>query len=268
MKKIIRKGKTYEELYGIEKAIKIKSKLKGNTGPKKYYTPWNKGLSLKDERIRKYVEKRNKTINSKEWKNTIEQERRIKISENAKINPNYGMKGKHHSESTIKKIRKNFVYKICPICKQQFENVPSIMKNKNFCSQSCSSIFIRTGRKHSKETIEKCREARAKQILPIKDTSIEIKLQNFLKQLNIEFFTHQYMHIEHGYQCDIFIPNKNLVIECDGNYWHSYPTGNEIDHIRTSELLAKGFKVLRLWEVEIKKMTIDEFKEKLKNDKN
>lgn len=98
---------------------------------------------------------------------------------------------------------------------------------------------------------------------PVKDTSIEIKIQNYLKQLNIEFFTHQYMHIEHGYQCDILIPSMNLVIECDGTYWHKYPVGRDIDHIRTKELLEKGFKVLRLWEFEINAMTIEDLKEKL-----
>ena len=91
-----------------------------------------------------------------------------------------------------------------------------------------------------------------KLIMPKKDTSIEIRIQGFLKELGIEFFTHQYMKIEHGYQCDILIPSMKLVIECDGNYWHKYPIGMEIDHLRTSELIEKGFKVLRLWESEIK----------------
>lgn len=101
---------------------------------------------------------------------------------------------------------------------------------------------------------------RANLILPLKDTSIEVKIQNFLKQLGIEYFTHQYIkEIEHGYQCDILIPSMNMVIECDGNYWHKYPIGREIDSIRTSELLSKGFKVLRLWEIEIKKMNLNDF---------
>jgi len=56
----------------------------------------------------------------------------------------------------------------------------------------------------------------------------------------------------------------NLVIECDGDYWHKYPTGTEIDHIRTKELIEKGFKVLRLWENEIKPMTINKFMEVIK----
>jgi len=72
------------------------------------------------------------------------------------------------------------------------------------------------------------------------------------------------MNIKHCYQCDILIPSMNLVIECDGDYWHKYPIGREIDNIRTSELINKGFKVLRLWEFEINEMTIDKFKERLK----
>ena len=117
---------------------------------------------------------------------------------------------------------------------------------------------------HSKEHIEKLKERRAKQIFPIKDTSIEVKIQDFLKELKMEFFTHQIMNkIKHRYQCDILIPSMNLVIECDGYYWHKYPIGLEMDHIRTKELIEKGFKVLRLWEFEIKKMNIKDFQFRL-----
>lgn len=114
---------------------------------------------------------------------------------------------------------------------------------------------------------EKFKELRKKIILPIKDTKIEVKIQNFLKQLGIEFFTHQHLNIKHGYQCDIFIPSMNLVIECDGIYWHKYPTRRDIDNIRTKELIEKGFKVLRLWEFEINEMSIDKFKSKLEDKK-
>jgi len=121
------------------------------------------------------------------------------------------------------------------------------------------------GKKYSKEEYPYWgwRTSRKNQVFPVKDTSIEVKIQNFLKELKIEFFTHQYMHIEHGYQCDILIPSLNFVIECDGDYWHKYPIGNDIDHIRTRELLEKGFRVLRLWGFEIRKMDLDEFRERL-----
>jgi len=100
-------------------------------------------------------------------------------------------------------------------------------------------------------------------IMPIKDTKIEVKIQNYLKELGIEFLTHQYMNINHGYKCDILIPILNMVIECDGVYWHKYPVGTERDHIRTKELIEKGFKVLRLWEYDINRMNLKEFKNRI-----
>ncbi len=121
------------------------------------------------------------------------------------------------------------------------------------------------GKTLSKETKEKIRQARFNQ-KNVYTTKIEIKIQSFLKELGIEFFTHQWINqIEHDYSCDILIPSMNLIIETDGNYWHHYPIGNDLDHIRTKELLEKGFKVLRLWEIEIKEMDIDGFRDKLKS---
>jgi len=120
--------------------------------------------------------------------------------------------------------------------------------------------------KNHPESIEKIREDRAKRVFPVKDTKIEVKVQNLLKQLGYDFFTHQYMkEIKHSYQCDIFIPALNLVIEADGNYWHKYPVGREIDYIRTKELIGYGFKVLRLWESEINEMDIEKFRRIISN---
>ncbi len=115
----------------------------------------------------------------------------------------------------------------------------------------------------SPETLEKIRLARSKQVFPVRDSSIEVKIQEYLKLLGVDFFTHQYMKIKHGYLCDFFIPSLNLIIETDGDYWHKYPVGRDIDKVRTKELIEKGFKVLRLWENEIVKMDLQELKEKI-----
>lgn len=174
------------------------------------------------------------------------------------------MKGKHLLEET------------------RLNRKDKMIKNKTLMSGEKSHLFGKKlfgkdnpfyDKKHSETHKQKLREIivkttkrlreEGKLVIPKKDTSIEIKIQNFLKHLGIEYFTHQYMHIEHGYQCDILIPSMNLVIECDGDYWHKYPIGREIDNIRTSELLDKGFKVLRLWEFEINAININEFKERL-----
>jgi very-short-patch-repair endonuclease len=189
------KGHTIEEVYGVEKAEKIRQKQsqKAKAGFKSGRINWNKGLTKEtDERVKQYADKL-------------------------------------------------------------------------------------LGRKRTAETIDKIRINRHKQILPVKDTKIELKIQNFLRELMIEYLPHKYMHIEHQYRCDIFIPDLNLVIEADGNYFHGNPEfftkdrlnprqlkQIELDKARTSELLQEGFKVLRLWENEINKMSIENFKERLR----
>ena len=195
-------------------------------------TSWNKNLTKEtNERVRKNVEDAGKTL-------------KRKFASGELIPYWRGKKSLH-------------------LLKRNLENNPSKREDvkekfrKAREGKTYEEIF-------GKEKAKKMKEKRANQIFPLRDSSIEIKIQNFLRQLNMEFFTHQYRNeIEHSYQCDIFIPSMNLVIEADGNYWHSYPTGNEIDHIRTSELLEKGFKVLRLWEFEINEMTLEKFKERL-----
>ena len=122
---------------------------------------------------------------------------------------------------------------------------------------------------------EAVRKSRAKQIFPKEDTKIELKLQDYLRQLQIEFITHYYVNnIKEKYRCDIFIPSENLIIEADGDYWHGNPnkyskeelTGKQKlqinrDNIRTKQLLEKGYKVIRVWENQIKKMELNDFKE-------
>ena len=135
---------------------------------------------------------------------------------------------------------------------------------KGFDKRRVKTQF-KMGHTVDEKTREAVRKNRRTQIFPLKDSSIEVKIQDYLKELKLDFFTHQYMNdIKHSYQCDIFIPCLNLVIECDGDYWHKYPTGTQMDSIRTKELIEKGFKVLRLWEREIKVMDVSEFKNRLK----
>ena len=164
------------------------------------------------------------------------------------VGENNPMYGKHHTEETKQNIKR--------------------LKIKQF--------------KEHPEIIEKIKQARAIQIIPKINTLIEIKIQNFLKILGIEFFTHFYIkEIEHKYRCDIFIPSIKLVIEADGDYWHANPKvyskeelnkkqkeQKERDIIRTKELIEKGYNVLRIWEKDIKKMNLNDFQIKLNSGGN
>lgn len=166
--------------------------------------------------------------------------------------------GRNHTESTKQKMRD---VKLGKYVSLETRKKQSFIKLEYFKTHVSPS----KGRRCRADTIEKIKEARKRQVTPIKDTTIEIKIQNFLKELNIEFLTHQYMKIKHGYQCDILIPSMDLVIECDGDYWHNYPAGLNKDHIRTNELIKSGFKVLRLWERDIRKMKLDDMKKEIDN---
>jgi len=200
-------------------------------GFKKGNIPWNKGLT-------KETNEKVKSISDK-------------------------LTGKPLSESHKESLRKNLKKVNAKYPRGQWIGKKRLdMIGNNFHK---GQIPWNKGLHHSEEQKIKLKIARTRQITPKYDTTIEVKIQNFLKELGYEFFTHQYLKIEHGYQCDILIPSINLVIECDGNYWHNYPIGTDIDHIRTKELIEKGFKVLRLWEVEIKTMTKEDLNNKLLN---
>jgi very-short-patch-repair endonuclease len=225
------------------------------------------GRHLSEEHKKNISEANKKVIHTKEWNKNVSNANKGQIP---------WLKGRTnvYSNETLEKMRQARLRrkeKLGYINSEETKRkigLAQLGKKGKPLSEWHKQILIksRLGTKHSEKARQKMKEQRAKQICPKIDTSIEIKIQNFLKELEIEFFTHQYMsEIKHSYQCDIFIPLINLIVECDGNFWHKYPIGKDIDKIRTNELIEKGFKVLRLWESEIKKMSLEDFKIKIFN---
>jgi len=210
---------------------------------KKGKTTWIKGLTKEtDERVMKI---------SKAGKGRPSPLRGISRSEETKRKISESHKGKPRSLETRRKIGESRIGIIA--WNKGKKNIYS-EETKKKMSESAKERCNKLGEK------EKFRKTMSKIVLPLKDTKIEVKIQNLLKQLGYDFLTHKYIkEIEHAYQCDVLIPSLNLVIECDGDYWHNYPIGNERDHIRTKELIEKGFKVLRLWERDIKVMDLNAF---------
>jgi len=113
------------------------------------------------------------------------------------------------------------------------------------------------GRHHSKEYKENQRK-RMKELRPFitypsKDTSIETKLQNALRERGISFIPHKSII---G-QPDIFI-YPNVCIFADGCYWHDcpihFPNGgrkNSSDKEINKKLMDSDYIVLRFWEHDI-----------------
>ncbi len=51
---------------------------------------------------------------------------------------------------------------------------------------------------------------------------------------------------------DFYFPSSNLCLFLDGDYWHNRPGSKERDESVNRMLINNGYKVLRLWEHEIK----------------
>jgi len=195
--------------------------------------------------------------------------------------------GKKHSPEILEKIRLSSLGRI-PWNKGKTgvysEETKKRMSHHKLKGRTHEEIYGTQGAKERKELMSKkmmghpvnqktrdaVRKNRATQKFPFKDSSIELFVQNLLKQLGINFYAHHYISdIEHKYRCDIYIPNIKTVLECDGDYWHGNPDKylslnehqkkqKERDNLRTKELIDNGYRVIRIWENKIKQLSLYE----------
>ena len=54
-----------------------------------------------------------------------------------------------------------------------------------------------------------------------------------------------------GFFVDFYLPEYNIIIECDGDYWHNYPEGTDNDRRKNEIWEKEGYLVLRFWGSEI-----------------
>lgn len=132
---------------------------------------------------------------------------------------------------------RKFYNVVCKSCQKEFK---TILKKQRFCSNSCKATYSNIHSPNKK----------------FNDTKIELKMESLLKTLGIEY--QKQVSLCKIARVDFFIPNKNLVIECDGCYWHGcsihHPNRifrQERDIKRDEVLIQNGIKVVRFWEHEI-----------------
>lgn len=168
-------------------------------------------------------------------------------------------KGKNVSKETREKHSKTNI--------EYYKTHNAYWEGKQLSKEVCKKLSESKKKYYAEhpEAIEKIRENRANQIIPIKDTTIEISVQGLLSKLNIEFLKHRTfksLGIKSAYtyhQVDLYLPKYRLLIECDGDYWHSdkiVKNGKSqviIDEEQTKDAELAGYKVLRLKEKNIKK---------------
>ena len=113
-------------------------------------------------------------------------------------------------------------YRFCKKCGKKFRYKKGSTIGR-FCSVECY-------RKHSGKT------------------SIEEIVENLLIELGLEYQSE--FKVNRSFY-DFFLPKENVLIECDGKYWHSFPEAIKRDAKKDNLAKEKGYKLLRLSEKEI-----------------
>ncbi len=127
---------------------------------------------------------------------------------------------------------------------------------------------------YSKETIEKIRQATIKQLSEqrVHKTGIEKIIENLLKENNINY---KYSFILENRQFDFCLLDYNIIIECDGDYWHGNPKFYSIlteqqkmkqkdDLIKTNIAQNNNFFIFHFWEYDIMN-NLDNIKDQILN---
>lgn len=156
--------------------------------------------------------------------------------------------------------------------------ISSDTKHKQSVSAKKRTIHGHTGRKHSKQTKEKLRQNTLQMIKDGKykhtQTKPHKKCKELLDVLDISYEEEKLVDI---WSFDFYIPEYNLYIEIDGDYFHSnpklYPNGpvtntQKINHYRDSKknnyCRKHTLKLIRFWESDILNIDIKEFECRLK----
>lgn len=107
---------------------------------------------------------------------------------------------------------------------------------------------IHSNRVHQK--IELCTKLYPIQYNRISNTSLERFITGILDEYSIEYITND-RSILAGKELDIYIPDLNLAIECNGVYWHSLKS-KSYHYNKWKICKDKGIQLLTIWEDQIK----------------
>lgn len=159
------------------------------------------------------------------------------------ISKNHPMYGKNHSLKTRKimsKIKKELL--------KNPKNNPAYKDGRSIKNYYCSDCGIKLKCYKSKRCF-RCaaiyRLLNNKSKIKFQDTDIELKVKEELQKRKIKFI-HPYKIPKYPHMADYYIPKYNLIIECDGLYWHQLPKHIKKDKINNYTMRNKGYRVKRL----------------------
>lgn len=198
------------------------------------------GHPVDDETRRKISESVKKRWQDKKYKDKVSKAHSHPLPNSWKQNISKGMSGVKKSEETRKKMsiaqkenQKKIANKRIKSWKKQWN---SLTKEQQF---ERLRPWIEAGHNAS-------------------ISSIELKVKEQLDCLGIRYIQQKHIHDKKNqkhYYVDFYIPYLNLVIECNGEYWHSEEWKNDRDKNLKKFVEKTGHKIIFIWEYEIR----DEF---------
>lgn len=193
------------------------------------------------------------------------------VGHQARLDGHFGdPKAKKRVEAIIKTRKENFASGKYDYIKTAIKNRDSIELGKRI-SKGAKGVAkpkpkgFGVGRIQSQETKDKMSKTAIKNILKkgkVKRSKLEYKFEGLLESYNVKFI-HSYYIESINKIYDFYLPELNLLIEIDGDFWHCNPIKFPIPTCKTQEInlindefknkWAKdnGYKLIRFWENDI-----------------
>lgn len=158
------------------------------------------------------------------------------------------------------------IKKVCPQCNKIYWVPPSWGAFRIFCSNKCKN---NSKQDYAKSTCKECGKGFSLPMWDLKrgrgnfctyscflkykgPSTLEEKMEKALKLIGIRFEREVKFKRFH---VDFLVRRSNLVIECDGEYWHAREVVKERDRRKERLLKSLGYKVLRFSETTINKLS-------------
>gem|GEM_PF-4805918 len=115
-----------------------------------------------------------------------------------------------------------------------------------------------TGKKHSKETKERIRQARMKQRIPTFRTKPELKMLDIIQKYNLSYkYTGDGAFWIENINPDFVNNNgEKIIIEVWGKYWHNREDNRKRDEEKLITLQKYGWKRIVFWDDEINELNV------------
>ena len=163
-------------------------------------------------------------------------------------------RGRKLSEEHKKKISESM--KIAMEDKCLRERISTKLRGRKRSKEACLKQGVITKERFSKMSkedklkhLDKWIKAGQQASKMVTISSIEFMIRDVLDKYSVKYLTQEPIGF---WFVDIYIPHKKLIIECNGDYWHNLPDSVERDKLLKNYANCHGYKIIFLWESEIR----------------